>query len=301
MRTGIVIVSLVAGAGVAQGYYQQSVPAASRTVEVRRLQKHFDSVDTELRSRTVASLSSDQRARRAQMIEWLRDYRKPAEFPLNDRFAAATPIFRDERGALCAMGYLIERSGRGDIVDKVEATRNTAYIAELADDPALVAWLDSAGLSVAEAARIQPAYEGWPIPTEPYPVRRDVDSDVALAALGLSSASVGATAVNVVRPTTVSGLLGIVIGAVSVGVGAGNLDYNRATDHVATATIGLGALSIGAGIYGLLEARRGDRDDEWDRDRRRGRVRNRMSVTLLPDVVVQKEESRVGMRLTGRF
>jgi hypothetical protein len=155
-------------------------------------------------------------------------------------------------------------------------------------------------LSVAEAARIQPAYEGWPIPTEPYPVRRGVDGDFALAAVGLGSVSLASTAVNFVKPGYVSGIAGIFAGAASVGAAAHNFSKNRPTDRVATATLSLGALSIGAGVYGLLEARR-DRDDDRDFDRRRGRGRNRISVTVLPDVVVQNDESRVGMRLTGRF
>lgn len=298
MRTGIVIVSFVAGAGVLQGTFVPSAPDVSRAVEVRRLQAHFDSVDRELVSRNVTSLSSSQRARRAHMASWLREYRNSARFPVNDRFAGPTPFFRDSNGALCAMAYLIERSGRGDIVNKVAATRNNAYIAELADDPALIAWLDSAGLSVSEAARIQPAYDG------PYPFPRGpagVDSDFALAALGLGSASLAATAINVVKPGKVSGLLGIVVGAVSAGVAANNFDYNRATDRVATATLGLGALSLGAGVYGLLESRRDDGDPDRDRERRRRRGRSRFAMNVLPELGVQHSEPRVGMQVIGRF
>jgi Domain of unknown function (DUF4440) len=43
-------------------------------------------------------------------------------------------------------------------VDRIAMTRNNAFIVELADDPALRAWLDSVGLSVKEAARSQPTY-----------------------------------------------------------------------------------------------------------------------------------------------
>ena len=68
------------------------------------------------------------------------------------------PFFRDGHGARCAMAYLIERSGRRDLVDRIALTRNNAFIAELATDPALRVWLDSVGVSVTEAARIQPAY-----------------------------------------------------------------------------------------------------------------------------------------------
>ena len=125
-----------------------------------RLRTHFDSVLIELRARDVSSLTADQRDSRDGLIEWLAEYRVAGRFPLNDRYAnEPTPIFRDARGATCAMAYLIERSGRADIVDRIAETRNLAYIGELTDDAALVAWLDRSGLSVAEAARIQPAYE----------------------------------------------------------------------------------------------------------------------------------------------
>ena len=129
-----------------------------RRLEVARLQAHFDSVDAELRHAGGPRLTSSQRVARATLIGWLQEYRNAGEFPRNERFASPMPIFRDDHGALCAMAYLIDQSGRGDLVDRIAMTRNSAFIAELADDPALRAWLDSVGLSVNEAARIQPTY-----------------------------------------------------------------------------------------------------------------------------------------------
>ena len=61
------------------------------------------------------------------------------------------------------MAFLVAASGRHDIVERIRATRNNARIRELTDDTALVAWLAEAGLTVAEAARIQPAYGGPPL------------------------------------------------------------------------------------------------------------------------------------------
>ena len=298
MHRTVVIVSLAVGVGLSLKPAAPVRHEATRSTEVDRLRAHFDSVDTELKSRDVGALSSSQRVRRAELTSWLRDYRNAGRFPVNDKFGSPTPLFRDSKGTLCAMAYLIDRSGREDIVDKVEATRNNAYIAELADDPALIAWLDSSGLSVDEAARIQPSYNGFP---DDPPLRDRVEGDFALAAVGLAGATVGTTAFNVVRPSYFSGVLGILAGAVSIGVGADNFDRNNGTDRVAMATVGLGALSIGAGVYGLLEARGRDKDDDWDRDRRRGRGRNHFSMTVLPDVVLEKSDPRIGMRLTGKF
>jgi hypothetical protein len=131
----------------------------ARRLEVARLRAHFDSVDAELRHAMALQLTPSQRTARATLIGWLQEYRDAGKFPRNDRFPErAMPFFRDGHGALCAMAYLIERSGRRDLVDRVASTRNNAFIAELANDPQLGVWLDSVGLSVTEAARIQPTY-----------------------------------------------------------------------------------------------------------------------------------------------
>jgi hypothetical protein len=131
----------------------------ARRLEVARLRAHFDSVDAELRHANALHFTSSQRRARATLIGWLQEYRDAGQFPRNDRFPElAMPFFRDGHGALCAMAYLIERSGRRDLVDRVALTRNNAFIAELANDPELRVWLDSVGLSVTEAARIQPTY-----------------------------------------------------------------------------------------------------------------------------------------------
>jgi hypothetical protein len=133
--------------------------ALARRLEVARLRAHFDSVDAELRHAKALQLTPSQRTARATLIGWLQEYRDAGRFPRNDRFPElAMPFFRDGHGALCAMAYLIERSGRRDLVDRIAMTRNNAFIAELANDPALRVWLDSVGVSVTEAARIQPTY-----------------------------------------------------------------------------------------------------------------------------------------------
>ena len=133
--------------------------APARRLQVARLRAHFDSVDAELRHAKALQFTPSLRTARTTLIGWLQEYRDAGAFPRNDRFPElAMPFFRDGHGALCAMAYLIERSGRRDLVDRVALTRNNAFIAELANDPELRVWLDSVGLTVTEAARIQPTY-----------------------------------------------------------------------------------------------------------------------------------------------
>lgn len=56
------------------------------------------------------------------------------------------------------MASLIERSGSPELVQRIASSRNLARVRELADDDAVVAWLDTHGMTLDEAARVQPSY-----------------------------------------------------------------------------------------------------------------------------------------------
>jgi uncharacterized protein (TIGR03382 family) len=127
--------------------------------ERARLRAHFREVLAELRARDVSELGASQRAIRGALIGELAAYAAAGWFPQNRDFPGrAVPHFVDAAGTPCAMAHLIASSGHGELVARISGTANYAFIRELADDPALQAWLAWAGLSVAEAARIQPSY-----------------------------------------------------------------------------------------------------------------------------------------------
>jgi hypothetical protein len=98
------------------------------------------------------------RRRREAMISALAAYRARGRFPKNDRFATRAPFFVDAHDTRCAMAALVEASGERALVERIATRANNAYIAELAADAELVAWLAAHGLSLDEAARIQPNY-----------------------------------------------------------------------------------------------------------------------------------------------
>lgn len=150
------------------------------------------------------------------------------------------------------MAYLVERSGRRDIVDRVARTRNLAYVGELADDSALVAWLDSVGFDVSEAARVQPAYE---FPES----RRRVSRDYAVASMVVSGASVATATLNLVKPNRAVGLLGVITGGFTMLVGLGplNADATSTGGDRAVGAVNLvtGGAALIAGIYALSTRR----------------------------------------------
>ena len=286
----VILLTTVSTAGglAASGFNASVSRGDARVAEVARLRAHFDSVDSELRARDVSALGPAQRANRTRLIGWLREYRDAGAFPRNDYFAVPTPFFRDERGALCAMGYLIAQTGRTDIVDHVARTRNNAYIRELADDERLVAWLDSVGLTVAEAARIQPAYGGDRFPISSAERDERVSAGFAIGAIALGGTSLASTAVNVVAPRRWSQVLGLAAGAASIGVGAAHLDEGPGAKKVSTATIALGGVSALASAISIM------------RPPRTSPAAQRLYIapTL---VVMSREDPRPGVLLRARF
>jgi hypothetical protein len=180
---------------------------------------------------------------------WLREYREAGSFPRNDRFPErAMPFFRDSRGVLCAMAYLIDRSGRRDLVDRVASTRNNAFIPDLAGDRELRTWLDSVGLSVAEAARIQPVYE-------PPPAERGVSASYALTSILVSGSSLTTLGLNAIAPSRATGWAGVIAGTAGLIAGAVKLDEAGATDDVARANVIAGSGALMFGLYRLLTPR----------------------------------------------
>ena len=263
--------------------------------EIDRLRTHFDIVDTELRARAASALTPDRRARRDRLIEWLRDYRHAGEFPVNSGYAdVAVPIFRDADARLCAMAYLIARSGRGDIVERIASERNTAYVRELTDDPELVAWLDDHGLTAAEAGRIQPMYGPLPEPDEPENER--VSADYALASIALSGASLVTSYANFADASRLAGILGLVAGAATTAAGVLRLDDDGGTRTIAVANTAVGAFAIGAALHGLRSLRGADGQPSASRMRVGG-----AELKIAPGIINVADRSRLGFVLETRF
>jgi hypothetical protein len=221
----------------------------TQRLELARLRAHFDSVDLELRRTEDPQATPALGTARGTLIQWLREYRDSGRFPHNDRFPGQSlPFFRDSRGVLCAMAYLIDRSGRSDLVDRVAATRNNAFIAELADDPELRTWLDSVHLSVAEAARIQPSY-GEVVDED------RVSADYAVTSILVSGASLTTVGLNLWHPSVSTGWAGLIAGGVGLLAGAVKLDENGGTEKVATANLIIGGGAMAAGLYRLISSK----------------------------------------------
>jgi hypothetical protein len=178
VRVRLLTVLLLAGCG-------------SNAVETQLVRAHLERVERELREAPMPGLSPAQRERRAAALDALHSYLEAERFPTNRVQPTRTPIFIDEDGARCAMAALIESTGQRALVARVAREHNLAHIKELAQDAELVAWLDENGLTVDEAAHIQPSY-GIPDPEWMQTIR--------LLALAQFGAAIGGSSEAVIAP-----------------------------------------------------------------------------------------------------
>jgi hypothetical protein len=250
MRKALVLATLtiaVFAATVWHGRPTFSFAAAERV----RLQAHFDSVERELRARDVPELTPAQRAARGRLMDILHSYQVRGVFPRNTDFPDRDmPVFIDWWGKRCGFAYLIEQTGNEDLVLRIAATRNNARASELKDDPAVRRWLAANGITLAEAARIQPSYGCGTVhapPTCPgsaYQVASAVAVFSNVAVLGLNL-------VNTDMSRHTGGILALGTGVLGIAVGAPNLGSAGDRGTWGALSTGLGAVSLVVGAFRL--------------------------------------------------
>ncbi len=231
---------------------------ASRDAETTRIRTRLASVEQQLRRTDVSKLTPAQRAARARNLDVLHAYWVRGVFPKNTDFPGERmPYFVDRYGTRCAMAYLIEQSGHGDLVARVAATNNNARIRELKSDPELVAWLRDNGLTAAEAAHIQPEYGPPPLPVEPSPVKASQGYKTTTGvAVGLNATTVVLNAAQVGFGSRANGVLGIATGAAGMAAGMSNLGRSGQRLDLGLLNTGIGAASVVLGAYRFAGASR---------------------------------------------
>jgi len=95
--------------------------------------------------------------RRAEILGYLEDYITRDITPHNDDLPYRNPVFVDELGHICAVGYLIQQSGHQDLVDDIVATDRFALLDDI-DLPGMAEWIAQSGFTPEELAAIQPGY-----------------------------------------------------------------------------------------------------------------------------------------------
>jgi len=222
--------------------------------EQARIRAHLDSVERELRAKDVSTLTPTQRAARLRNLAILHVYWIRGVFPQNTDFPGQrVPYFIDRYGTR-------EQSGGGDLVTRVAATHNNARIPELRTDPELGAWLWRNGITLEEAARIQPAYGCCPVGAfciailQPCPSTTSTSASVGYkvatgVSVGVDVLAVALNSVHTGLPRTVSGGLGLATGMMGVVIGAANLDQSGTRRSLGFLNASAGAASAALGVY----------------------------------------------------
>jgi hypothetical protein len=246
---------VLSGAKPAQAQGKLGSATLWQKAEQWRIQEQIERVERDLRDADVSQLSPAQQAARARNLDRLHTYHLQGVFPINDRFHhMRVPFFRDSRGTLCAMAYLIEQSGNGDFVDAVARTQNTAYIEELKENPTLQAWLHENGLSVLDAARIQPTYNFEDDKTA-YTSDWSINSTVVMTGVSGSSLFLNRRHVGGNKGRN-RGLFGIIAGGLTLVLGITHLgDKNSDNQGMAIWNTVLGAATLGLGTVRYQQAR----------------------------------------------
>lgn len=270
-----------------------TAPTAS-TPEDLRLKTHLAYVEGLLRARDVSDLTPEQQERRRALLDRLRAYWETGVFPRNTERPGRTPVFIDEEGRLCAVGYLIAESEGLEAAEKIDERFHLAYVEEI-DAPMLEEWAEAHGFTRHELAMIQPMYchinPDDPRCPDPSGTSNTLSEGLEIAGM---SASASAALVNgylaaANRDSRWAAGLGLLSSGAGLAMGlSGHANY-------AKADVALAGASILASGWNLL---RGGDEDEPAPEPRRPAAALDVNPTVLPDGT---GEQRVGLHLRWSF
>jgi hypothetical protein len=242
-------------------------PSAIRTPAQRQVMQHLDGALRLLERRDLSALTPDQSERRALAVAALRAYRDAGRYPVNRDFVETrVPYFIDPvTDVHCAVGHLMASTGYGALARRIAAADNHVRVLDLRDDVELRQWLDSHGITLEEAARIQPTYDWEPAPFPPGdPTEHVIDETVLLSSLGVSGAlSLAQHLTRVGHSSRALPAANLVVGFATIAMSV--LASEDAGLRVATGAVGV--VSAVSGIAGLqrppVASRAASRRVQW--------------------------------------
>ncbi len=124
------------------------------------IQAHLFAVENILRDADVSALSPELKRVRAKHLNVLHEYILKGEFPQNKWRQGRIPVFIDDAGVHCAVGFLIQQSGHDQLAQRIANHNNYIRVYDIAD-PEMVEWQKKSGFTIHELALIQPTYDNW--------------------------------------------------------------------------------------------------------------------------------------------
>jgi hypothetical protein len=135
-----------------------NVRSVQFTSEAERITEHLHRVREHLSKQIPKGLVPNALIHRRALLDTLDAYAGRGLFPVNNVVPGRSPVFIDELGTACAVGYLMIASGHADIAERIQHDMNLAYVHDIAL-PEMSTWAATHGFTAEELAWIQPTYE----------------------------------------------------------------------------------------------------------------------------------------------
>lgn len=111
-----------------------------------------------MRTRKTSFLDPKQKTNRNNVMNLLHEYWKKEEFPINNTHNQKIPQIKDTRGTPCALAYILQNSGKQQLVDEIAQQNNNVYVNDVPENHPLNYAIKEGGFTKKEAATIQPSY-----------------------------------------------------------------------------------------------------------------------------------------------
>lgn len=126
--------------------------------EEERMHLHLQFVYDWLASRPATR--PELAAKRQEILAHFAAYIAKRTTPKNEHVPWRTPVFIDDEGTICAVGYLIQQTTNQDLPKQIAAAHRYDFIEDIAAAmPEVKGWVEASGFTLDEIAHIQPAYE----------------------------------------------------------------------------------------------------------------------------------------------
>lgn len=254
-------------------------PPTPQTDENLRIETHLEYAELMLRKNTPFYLNKTAKIKRDRIIKNLRAYRTAGIFPKNHDFKdQRRPCFIDRNGNICAVGYLVEKTAGRDLAESINRDFQYSNISEM-NSTALSAWLKENGLSLEEAAIIQPSYDWEPgQPAEPVKINQ-ISKSYAISSSVFSGVNLALNGIQLMKSKhgKLASKLGLFTGAAQVAFGTltypakvrdqnGVTTTNQSKKVLSLTNIGIGSGTMLLSTWKLLKTSNPvkERSYSWD-------------------------------------
>ena len=124
------------------------------------IQTHLENVLRVLHTADVSNLNTKQLQSRKRLLNVLARYRVEGLFPQNFYRSERIPVFIDELGTHCAVGFLMKESGYGNLALEIAIEDNYIWVKDIQKREVLE-WQQKSGFTIEELKLIQGAYDSY--------------------------------------------------------------------------------------------------------------------------------------------